>query len=47
MDTRKAMRKEEKQDDIVILDEGIDTKSIIEPQYWVCCLAAIFPYRWW
>jgi|GEM_PF-5718156 len=47
MDKREVMRKEEKQDDIVILDKGIDVKSIIEPESWVCCHTIIFPYRYW
>jgi hypothetical protein len=44
MDMNKTIKKEEKQDDIVILDEGINTKNIIEPMG-LCCTITIFPMR--
>jgi hypothetical protein len=46
MDKNKVTKKTEKQDDIIILDEGINRKNIVEPQGWICCTAFIFPYRW-
>lgn len=44
MDMNKTIKKEEKQDDIVILDEGISNKDIIEPMG-LCCYVTIFPIR--
>jgi hypothetical protein len=45
MNMNKLIKKEERQDDIVILDEGIDAKNVIEPLSWLCCVVYFFPYR--
>ena len=45
METINVIKKEEKQEDIIILDEGIKAKDVIEPMGWVCCTVYVFPYR--
>ena len=43
MDMNKIIKKEEKQDDIIILDEGINGKNIEILRF--CCTISFFPYR--
>ena len=45
MDMRKEIEKDEKQEDVIVLDKGIDTSDVIEPQNWLCCAVSIWPYR--
>jgi len=45
MDINREIEKKEVQDEIIILDKGIDSKSTYEPALWVCCWATLFPYR--
>jgi len=41
MDINKVNKKEEKENDIIILDEGINTDLLMTR----CCPVIIFPYR--
>jgi hypothetical protein len=45
MEIINVIKEEEKQEDIIILDEGIKAKDVIEPLGWVCCIIYVFPYR--
>jgi hypothetical protein len=45
MEINNATKKEEKQGDIIVLDEGITKNNIIEPLSWLCCIQTFFPYR--
>ena len=45
MEMNKKINKDEKQEDIVIIDEGINVKHVIEPLSFVCCPILIIPFK--
>jgi hypothetical protein len=42
---KNAIKKDGVKGNIVILDEGIDTKNIFEPDSLRCCWTVYFPFR--
>jgi hypothetical protein len=44
MEINKLAKKEEKQEDLIIIDEGLNPRDVIEPMGYKCCLIFIMPY---
>ena len=40
----KGEKREERKEEIVVLDEGIEVKDMADPKG-ICCRGAIFPFR--
>jgi len=45
MAREKMEKPEEREEHIVVLDEGIDVESMADPRG-VCCRGAMFAFRW-
>jgi hypothetical protein len=45
MEIINLIKKEETQEDIIVLDEGIKAKDVTEPMGWICCTIYVFPFR--
>jgi hypothetical protein len=45
MAKEKMEKPEEREEHIVVLDEGIDVKSMADPRG-ICCRGAMIPFRW-
>ena len=45
MEREKTERIEEREEKIVVLDEGIDVEDMAGPKG-VCCWGALIPFRW-
>jgi hypothetical protein len=44
MEINKLAKKEEKQEDIIIIDEGFNSRDLIEPMGWRCCWIMVIPF---
>ena len=45
MEREKREKLEEREEQIVVLDAGIDVESMSDPKG-ICCRGALFPFRW-
>ena len=41
----KGEKREERKEEIVVLDEGIDVQDMADPKA-ICCRGALSPFRW-